>query len=185
MKIIITIIILALLFCLFMYIGKLYNRFVAMRTCAEEAYSTMDIYLKKRFDLIPNLVATVKGYTKHEAETLERVIAARNTAYASGDSGKIAKAEGELSSSLKSLFALTESYPDLKANTNFIALQSSLEKIETDISQARKYYNGRVRNYNMTIQLFPANLIANILGFKKMSFFEIDEQSRENVKVEF
>ncbi len=183
---IVGIIILAVLVLIVLWVIGTYNSLIRLRTQVEEGYSTMDVYLKKRFDLIPNLVSTVKGYAKHEAETLEKVIAARNSAYSTGDKEGIAKAEGQLSSTLKSIFALAESYPDLKANTNFIDLQNSLKSIEDDIANARKYYNGTVKIFNTKIQLFPTSIIAGMGHFEKFPFFEVtDTAERENVKVEF
>jgi len=163
-----------------------YNSLIRLRTQVEEGFSTMDVYLKKRFDLIPNLVATVKGYAAHEAETLEKVIAARNTAYASGNQEDIAKSEGQLTTTLKSLFAVAESYPNLKADTQFTDLQNQLGRIEDDIANSRKYYNGTVKIFNTKIQLFPTNIIAGMGHFAKFAFYEVnDEAQRENVKVEF
>ncbi|MCR5196477.1 MAG: LemA family protein [Pseudobutyrivibrio sp.] len=182
----VLVIILAVIALIVVWAIGTYNSLVRLRTQVEEGFSTMDVYLKKRFDLIPNLVSTVKGYAKHEAETLEKVIAARNSAYASGNKEDIAQAEGQLTTTLKSLFALAESYPDLKANTNFIDLQNSLKAIEEDIANARKYYNGTVKTYNTKIQLFPTSIIAGICHFEKFPFFEVsDSAERENVKVEF
>lgn len=163
-----------------------YNSFIRLRTQVEEGFSTMDVYLKKRYDLVPNLVETVKGYAKHEAETLEVVINARNSAYTSGNKDRIVQAEGELTTALKNIFALAESYPDLKANTNFIDLQNQLGALENDIANSRKYYNGTVKLYNTKIQLFPASIIAAIGQFEKIAFYEVnDNAERENVKVEF
>ena len=183
---VVIIIVVAVLALILLWAIGTYNTLIKLRTQVEEGFSTMDVYLKKRFDLIPNLVSTVKGYAKHEAETLEKVVAARNSAYASGNQEEIAKAEGQLTTTLKSLFALAESYPDLKANTNFIDLQNSLKGIEEDIANARKYYNGTVKTYNTKIQLFPTSIIAGIGNFVKFTFFEVsDTAERENVKVEF
>ncbi len=163
-----------------------YNSFIRLRTQVEEGFSTMDVYLKKRYDLVPNLVETVKGYAKHEAETLEVVISARNSAHTSGNKDRIVQAEGELTTALKNIFALAESYPDLKANTNFIDLQNQLGALENDIANSRKYYNGTVKLYNTKIQLFPASIIAAIGHFEKIAFYEVnDSVERENVKVEF
>jgi LemA protein len=163
-----------------------YNSLIRLRTQVEEGFSTMDVYLKKRFDLIPNLVATVKGYAAHEAETLEKVIAARNSAYASGNQEDIANSEGQLTSTLKSLFAVAENYPNLKADTQFINLQDQLSRLEDDIANSRKYYNGTVKIFNTKIQLFPTNIIAGMGHFTKFAFYEVkDEAERENVKVEF
>lgn len=179
------IVILVILFII-AWVAASYNNLIRLRIQAEEGFSTMDVYLKKRFDLVPNLVSTVKGYAKHEAETLEAVIAARNSAYSGGNKEEIAKAEGDMTTALKSIFALAESYPDLKANTNFIDLQEQLKKIEDDIANARKYYNGTVKLYNTKRQLFPTSIIAGIFNFEPFTFYEVSNTTeRENVKVEF
>lgn len=162
------------------------NNFVRMRNNAEEAFSTMDVCLKKRFDLIPNFVETVKGYAKHEKETLDAVISARSRITVATTAEEKVKAEGELTTTLRSLMAVTESYPDLKANTNFLDLQNQLKSIETEIANSRKYYNACVKNYNIKIEIFPNNLIASWFKFKKKPLFEIeDKEERKNVKVQF
>lgn len=169
-----------------LYVISVYNRLIRLRNSTDEAYSTMDVYMKKRYDLIPNLVATVKGYTKHESETLEKVIKARNQALSAASPEELAKSENMLSGTLKSLFALAESYPELKANTNFMDLQSQLQTLEGEIAQSRKYYNACVREYNNAIQVFPSNLVAKRFGFKTKASFEVDSpEERKNVKVEF
>lgn len=163
-----------------------YNGFVGLKNRVDEAYSTMDVYLKKRYDLIPNLVETVKGYTKHEQETLTGVINARNAAVSATTPDARIAAEGELGQVMGRLFALTESYPDLKANTNFIDLQTQLKTIETEIAQSRKYYNGVVRTYNTKRESFPSNIIAGMFNFTAKPLFEIEDVTqRENVKVQF
>ena len=162
-----------------------YNTFVRLRNQTDEAFSTMDVYLKKRYDLIPNLVETVKHYAIHEKETLEKVISARTMAMGSQSIDERVQNENMLSGTLKSLFAVSESYPDLKADTSFLNLQNQLSSIENEISQARKYYNGAVRALNTKIEMFPSNIVANIVGFKKYPFFEAEEAERENVKVQF
>lgn len=162
-----------------------YNKLVSLRTNCEEGFSTMDVYLKKRFDLIPNLVATVKGYAKHEAETLENVVKARASNAAITDEEKIEQ-EAEISKNVKNIMALSESYPELKANTNFLDLQSQLKTIEEDISNSRKYYNGCVKIYNVKVQSFPSNIVASIFKFEKKKMFEVDSaEERQNVKVSF
>lgn len=159
------------------------NSFVALQNKIEEAFSTMDVYLVKRAELIPNLVATVKGYAKHEGETLEKVIAARNSAVTPGE--KMA-AESDITSAVRSVFALAEAYPELKANTNFLNLQQQLASIEEDIATSRRYYNGVVRQYNTKLQSFPSNLIAGMNHLEKQPLFEVsDDSQRQNVKVEF
>ena len=159
-----------------------YNGLVRMRNQVQEAFSTMDVYLKKRADLVPNLVNTVKGYASHEAETLTKIIAQRNSATTTAD--KLDQ-ENKMSGAIRSIFALAENYPDLKANTNFIDLQQQLGKIEDDIANARKYYNGCVKQFNNGCMTFPNNLVAGIFHFVPADMFNVDEQDRQNVKVEF
>lgn len=164
----------------------MYNNFVKLKNVVEEAFSTMDVYMKKRYDLIPNVVATVKGYATHERETLESVMNARSQALASSSVEGQAKAEGDLNQALGRLMMLTENYPDLKANTEFDRLQTQLATMETEIAQSRKYYNAVVRQYNTKCETFPSAIIANIFNFTKKPFFEVsNEAERENVKVEF
>ena len=163
-----------------------YNGLVRGRISTEEAFSTMDVYLKKRFDLIPNLVETVKGYAKHESETLEKVIAARNAVAAAPSDAARVEGENMISGALRQLFALTESYPDLKANTNFQQLQDQLKKVEDDIANSRKYYNAVVREYNVKVQSIPTNIVANIGGFKTKPLYEVEDAAqRNNVQVKF
>lgn len=171
---------------LVIYLISAYNNFVRLRNDVEEAYSTMDVYMKKRYDLIPNLVETVKGYAKHEKETLTKVIEARNLAMTATSVEDKLKNENALSGTLKSLFALSENYPDLKANTNFIDLQKQLQAVENDIASSRKYYNGVVKTNNNAIQVFPGNIIAGWFKFTKKPLFEVDsEQERKVVNVKF
>lgn len=168
------------------WLASSYNNFVKMRNMAEEAFSTMDVYLKKRYDLIPNFVETVKGYAKHESETLEKVIAARNMAVGATTGEERIKNDGVLTGALKSLFAVAESYPDLKANANFAALQRELSDIEDEIAASRKYYNGVIKTYNTKVEMFPGNIVASIFGFKRKPLYEVsDAAERENVKVQF
>ncbi len=162
-----------------------YNRFVTLKNKIEEAFSTMDVYLKKRYDLIPNLVETVKGYAKHESGTLEAVIKARNLAMSAGSTEERAQGDNMLSGTLKSLFALAESYPDLKANQNFLDLQNQLKAIEADIANARKYYNAVVRDYNTLRETFPSVIVANLNHMEKKTLFVIENEERQNVKVQF
>lgn len=163
-----------------------YNAFVRMRNNVEEAFSTMDVYMKKRYDLIPNLVETVKGYTKHEGETLEKVIKARNAAMTATDPSVKAEKEGELQGTLKTLFSLTESYPNLKADSQFKDLMSQLKSIEDEIASSRKYYNGCVKQYNTKREVFPSSIIANMKKFEKKPLFEVEsKEERQNVKVQF
>ncbi|MBD3362508.1 LemA family protein [Candidatus Dojkabacteria bacterium] len=163
----------------------LYNGLVRLKNIVDEAWSGIDVQLKRRYDLIPNLVETVKGYAKHEKGTFEKIAQLRSTAMKADSVEKRGKAEAELTNTLKTLFAVAENYPELKANANFMSLQEELSKIETEIQGARRYYNGTVRDFNTKIQMFPANLIAGMLGFKKRDYFEADEDERENVKVDF
>lgn len=163
-----------------------YNGFVRLRNMVEEAFSTMDVYLKKRYDLIPNLVETVKGYAAHEAGTLEKVVQARNFAAGASTMEDKIKGENMLQGTLKSLFAIAEAYPDLKANTNFMDLQAQLQRIEDEIANSRKYYNGVVKEFNTKTEVFPSNLIAGIFNFKRKPLFEVsDETERQAVKVQF
>lgn len=161
-----------------------YNGLVKLRALAEEAYSGMDVYLKKRADLIPNLVETVKGYMTHEEETLSKVIELRNAAVSS-DRKASPDAQNALSEGISKIFALAENYPELKADTQFTSLQSSLKAVEDDLAQARKYYNGAVRRFNTKVRSFPASLIASAKGFFEYPYYEAEAQDRENVKVSF
>ncbi len=161
------------------------NSLVALGNNVEEGFSTIDVYLKKRWDLIPNLVETVKGYAAHESETFKKVVEARNAAMnASGAEAKIA-AENALSGTLKTLFALQEAYPDLKANAQFAMLQSQLTAIENDLAQHRKYYNATVKQFNNKVMFFPSNIIAKSMHLSKKPFFEVAESERQNVQVKF
>ena len=163
-----------------------YNAFVKMRNVVEEAFSTMDVYMKKRYDLIPNLVESVKGYAAHESGTFEKVVQARNIAQQATTVEEKLAAENALTGTLRSLFALAESYPDLKANQNFLDLQSQLQKVEEDIANSRKYYNAVVKEYNTKAEQFPSNFIANMFNFTRKPMFEMEnEAERQNVKVEF
>ena len=165
------------------------NTFVTLKNKVEEAWATIDVYLKKRFDLIPNLVATVKGYAKHESETLEKVVAARNVGMGAKTADEKIAAANNLSSSLRTLFtAVSESYPELHANQNFRDLQAQLQKIEGELEGARRYYNGVVKSFNTKLEIFPSNIVANGMGedYKKRAYFELDSaEERQNVKVEF
>ena len=159
------------------FVVSLYNALVRARQTAEEAWSGIDVQLKRRADLIPNLVETVKGYASHERGTLEEVVEKRNKAQsvASGDVAGRAQAEGELTQALGRLFALSEAYPDLKANQNFADLQAALEKTESEIQMARRYYNGATRDLNVRVESFPSNIIAGQFGFEKREYFEIED----------
>ena len=168
------------------YLVATYNGFISLRNTVEEAFSTMDVYLKKRYDLIPNLVETVKGYAKHEASTLENVINARNNAMSAQTMEDSLAAQGELQKTLGRLFALAENYPDLKANTNFMDLQNQLSVIEGEIANSRTYYNGTVKTFNIKVESFPSNIVASIFKFTRKPLYEVDDvEERKNVKVEF
>lgn len=163
-----------------------YNSFVRLTYRVKEAWSDIEVQLKRRYDLIPNIVETVKGYAKHERGTLEKVTEARTRAMGSGDLKDKAEAENFLSATLKTLFAVSENYPDLKANANFLDLQRELADTENKIQAARRFYNGQVRDLNTKIETFPSNFIANMFKFGKKEFFETKEElEREPVKVRF
>ncbi len=166
------------------FIGT-YNRFVSLRNRFEEAFSTMDVYLKKRYDLVPNLVETVKGYARHESATLDNIVKARTMAMSAQSLEERAQGENMLTGTLKSLFALAENYPELKANENFLELQGQLNAIENDIMNARKYYNAIVREFNIAREAFPSVLVAGMMHLEKKQMFEIDDAERQNVKVQF
>ena len=176
---------LLLIVFLFWYVSA-YNRLQRSKNFVEEGWATIEVKLKKRYDLIPNLVETVKGYAKHESETLQAVVEARSYAMrATTVSGKI-EAENALSGTLKSLMKLQEAYPQLKANANFISLQEQLLSVENEIASARRYYNGTVRALNNRVTTFPSNLVARRMKMEKYSYFELDsEEERQNVKVRF
>lgn len=160
-----------------------YNRIVRLNVKCDEAFATMDVYLKKRYDLIPNLVEVVKGYARHEAETLENVLRMRQQA--ADTSGQILK-ENEIVKDMNRIIALAESYPELKANASFMQLTEKLQQAEEDIANARKYYNGVIRQYNTAIQTIPSNIFANMLGYQPRPMYEVDAAvERQNVKVEF
>lgn len=169
------------------WIVGMYNGLIRLKNACEEAWSAIDTELRRRYDLIPNLVATVKGYAAHERETLEKVIQARNTAASNqGSPSEQAVDENMLTGALRQLFAVAEAYPDLKANQNFAALQRELTNTEDRIQRSRRFYNANVRDLNNKIELFPSNIIANLFGFQKREFFEIEEAAaRQPVTVEF
>lgn len=173
---------------LFWLVGT-YNRLVTLRNRAKEAWSDIDVQLRRRYDLIPNLVETVKGYATHEKEVFEKVTEARAKAISaqqSGDVKKVAEAENFLASTLKTLFAVAENYPDLKASANFLELQRELRDTEDKIMAARRFYNANVRDFNTLVETFPNNIIANWFKFSKMEFFELgEEKAREVPKVSF
>lgn len=165
---------------------SLYNRLVRKRSMSEEGWAGIDVQLKKRHNLISNLVETVKGYATHEKETLNQVILARNEAQSANGVKAQESAENQLNTALANVFALSEAYPDLKANQGFVNLQNQLGSIEEDISKSRRYYNATVRELNIMVESFPSNLIANSFGFDQMDYFEIsDEADRANPEVKF
>jgi LemA protein len=177
---------LGVIFFVAMGIAYFYNMLVGRRVRTQEAWSQIDVQLKRRYDLIPNLVETVKGYATHERETLEKVVEARSQAMGAKGVAQQAEAENMLSGALKNLFALSESYPALKANENFARLQEELASTENRIAFARQYYNDSCAGYNTACQKFPANLVANAFGFKPAVFFELEEPAeREAPKVQF
>lgn len=163
----------------------MYNGLIKLKNRVDEAWSDIDVQLKRRYDLIPNLVNTVKGYAAHEKELFEKVTEARARAMGAGTTQDKVQAENALSNTLKSLFAVAEAYPELKANQNFLELQRELTDTEDKIQAARRFYNGNVRDFNTKIQVFPTNIIAGMLGFSKRDFFEAEEKEKEPVKVEF
>ena len=179
------IVIIAIVVLLVLWFIGVYNSLIKLRNKVKNQFSQIDIQLKKRYDLIPNLVETVKGYAKHESETFEKVIAARNGyANAKTDEEKLENA-GEVTQCVSRLLAVAENYPELKADSQFLNLQTQLKDIEDKISYARQFYNDAVMTYNNKIQVVPSNIVAGMCGFKQEKLFEADEQSRENVKVEF
>lgn len=163
----------------------IYNGLIRLKNRVDEAWSDIDVQLKRRYDLIPNLVNTVKGYATHEKELFEKVTQARSAAMGAQTPGEKLQAENALSGTLKSLFAVAENYPDLKANQNFLELQRELTDTEDKIQASRRFYNGNVRDFNTKIEVFPSNIIAALLKFAKREFFEAEEAAKENVKVEF
>jgi len=179
------IVVLVLVVLILLYTFTTYNKLIKLRNRVKDQWSQIDVQLKRRFDLIPNLVNTIKGYTKHESETLEKVIQARNTYLSASTPEAKMEANNELSGTLTKLFALSESYPDLKANTNFLDLQSELQDTENKIAMARQFYNDTVLSYNNKVEMIPSNIIAGLFHFKTMEFFKVVEEERQNVKVEF
>jgi LemA protein len=181
-----TLIIIAIIAIIAFAAVGIYNGLIKLRNTSEQAWSDVDVQLKRRYDLIPNLVETVKGYASHEKETFEKVVQARNQAMGASSPGEKAQAENFLQSTLKSLFALAEAYPELKANQNFLDLQDELSNIEEQIQLARRYYNAVVRDLNTKIESVPSNIVANMFHFEKREYFELDsEEQRETPKVDF
>lgn len=184
-----VIIILVILAVIVLWFVALYNKFVRLRTQADEAWSDIDVQLKRRYDLIPNLVETVKGYASHEANTLQQVTEARTKAMGAQTVEEHAQAENMLTGALKSLFAVSESYPDLKANQNFLDLQRELTDTENKIQASRRFFNTTVRDLNVAVESFPSNVVAGMFSFGKREFFELDEseaaEAKNPVKVDF
>lgn len=179
-------VIIAIIVILVIWVIAIYNKFITLRVRSEEAWSDIDVQMKRRYDLIPNLIDTVKGYAKHEKELFERVTEARANAISASNVDEHAKAEGELSKTIKSIFAVAEAYPDLKANENFAKLQDELTDTEDKIQAARRFYNGNVRELNIAIQSFPSSVIAGMFKFEGKQLFELTESAaREPVKVDF
>lgn len=182
----IIIIIIAIIAVLAIWIIEMYNGFVRAKNNCEEGYSTMDVYLKKRYDLVPNLVETVKGYAKHESETFEKIVQARSMIGNASTVEERAEGENQLTGALKTLFAVAEAYPELKANTNFMDLQSQLQTLEGEIAESRKYYNATVKTYNNKVEMFPTNVMATMFHFERKPMFEVNSaEERQNVKVQF
>ena len=179
------IIIIGFIVLVVLWLISAYNQLVSLRIKVKEGFSTIDVFLKKRYDLIPNLVETVKGYAKHEKDTLNQVVEARGKALSSSPEDK-SKYEGELSNALSKLLMISENYPDLKADTQFVNLQNQLQQIESEIEKSRRYYNGLVRELNTNIQKVPTCIVASMFKFKEEPFFELENKSeRENIKVQF
>jgi LemA protein len=181
----ITWVILGIVVVIALWAVGIYNGLIRLKNRVDEAWSDIDVQLKRRYDLIPNLVSTVKGYASHEKEVFEKVTEARTQAMGAQSAADKAKAENALSQTLKSLFAVAEAYPDLKANQNFLELQRELSDTEDKIQASRRFYNGNVRDFNTKIQVFPNNVFAGMLGFTAREFFEAAEGEKEVVKVEF
>ncbi len=181
-----TFILLIVAVVLVLWLISTYNRLVRLKVQTDEAWSDIDVQLKRRYDLIPNLVNTVKGYATHESGVFEKVAQARSAAMGAQNPHDKAVAEGMLTNTLKTLFAVAEAYPELKANENFLKLQDELSDTENKIQASRRFYNGMVREFNSALLVFPTNIVGNLLGFKAREFFEIEnEAERKNVEVKF
>ena len=178
-------IIIAVVVLLVLFVISTYNSLVSLRNRVKDQWAQVDVQLKRRFDLIPNLVETVKGYAKHEKETLKEVIEARNRFQSATTPEEEMAASGDLNKALSRLMVLTESYPELKANENFLSLQADLKDCEEKISYARQFYNDTVLSYMDKVQMFPSNIVASMFGFKEMKYFEIAESEKEAPKVSF
>lgn len=181
-----VIVVLAIVVLLIVFCVSCYNKLIKQKILVDEAFATMDVYLKKRFDLIPNLVETVKGYARHEEETLTKMVNLRSGNYSSMTPEQKMENSAEISRQIPKIMALAEAYPDLKSNQNFMELSAQLERMEEDIANARKYYNGAVRNYNVTVQTIPTNFFAGMLHYEIKPMYEVEnDQERENIQVKF
>lgn len=178
-------ILLAVALVLILWLIATYNGLITAKNKTNEAWSDIDVQTKRRYDLIPNLIETVKGYASHESRVFEETTKARSMAMGAKDPHAKAEAENILTQTLKSLFAVAENYPDLKANVNFLDLQKTLTDIEDKIQAARRFYNGNVRDFNTKLQVFPTNLVASLLGFVSREFFESEAAAKQNVAVKF
>ena len=178
-------IILGVVALILIYLGATYNKLVSLRNKVKDQWSQIEVVLKRRADLIPNLVETVKGYAKHEQETLDAVISARAKAVSATTTNDAVAAEGELSQALGRLMAISESYPELKANENFLGLQNDLKDTEDKITYSRQFYNDSVLRYQNAIEKFPSNIVASIFGFKPYKFFEASEEDKKTPEVKF
>ena len=167
-----------------LFIFIVYNSLVKLNNRVKEAFATMDVYLKKRWDLIPNIVDIVKGYASHEKQTLEDIIKLRNNSYDNMSNEEKLKTNKQLNMDISRIMVLAESYPELKANANFLDLSNQLKIIEDDIANSRKYYNAVIRLFNNKVEMFPSNIIAKIFGFKSKDMFEITESERENINID-
>ena len=177
-------IIIAIVVIILIYVLVLYNSFIKLNNKVNEAFSTMDVYLKKRWDLIPNIIEAVKGYAKHEKSTFEEVTNLRNKGYDNMNSEEKIKTNEKLNKDITKIIALAEAYPDLKATNNYKDLMKELVTTEDEIAKSRKYYNATVRLFNNKVEMFPSNIFANIFGYKRKLMFEATESERENIKVE-
>ena len=179
------IVVLVVVFLLVSFVIKTYNGLVKLRNKVKDQWAQIDVQLKRRFDLIPNLVETVKGYAKHENETLNQVIEARNKFKSANTPEEEMEASGELTKALGRLMVLTESYPELKANENFLSLQADLKECEEKIAYSRQFYNDSAMSFNNLVQMFPSNIVANMFNFKPYDYFKIAEEEKETPKVKF
>lgn len=180
-----TVVIIGVAVVLLLYLVGTYNGFVILKTRIQEALSGIDVQLKRRADLIPNLIETVKGYAKHEKEVFENVTKARSALVSAGNLQEKAEANNQLTAALKSIFAVAEAYPQLQANSNFQDLQRQLEDTEDKVAYSRQFYNANVLDINTKIQTFPSNMIANMFGFKQFEFFAATEEEKKKVEVKF